>query len=62
MNVQNTLERGFGLSQEGYPVTSLQGFFDTVNRIGWDVIVSNAMDVIFGMRCVFGDRVGLDAG
>jgi len=59
-NVQNVLERGFGLSQEGYPITSLQGFSNTVDRIGWDVEGFNATHTIFGAGGVFCDRVGLD--
>ena len=40
----------------------LQGFSNTVERIGRDTIVSNATEVVFGVCCVLGDRVGLDVG
>jgi len=50
------------LSQEGYPVTSLQGFLNTIDHIRWDVEGFDATDVIFGVGGVFSDGVGLDAG
>jgi len=56
------LKRDFGLSQEGYPITLLQGFSNTIDRIGWDVKGPNATDVIFGVGGVFIDRVGVDVG
>jgi len=62
MNVQNALERSFRLSQEGYSVTSLQGFSNTIDHIGWDMEGFDVTCVIFGMRGVFSDRVGLDMG
>jgi len=56
------LEGSFGLSQEGYSVTPLQGFSNTVEHIGQDMKGSDAVEVIFSMRGVFSDWVGLDMG
>jgi len=62
VNVQNALKGGFRLSQKGYSFTSLQGFSNTVKCIGRDVEGSDATDVVFSMRGVFSDGVGLDTG
>ena len=61
-DVQNTLQGNFGLSQEGYSVTSLQGFSNTIKCIGRDMEGSDPTEVIFGMCSVFSDGVGLGMG
>jgi len=61
-NVQNALKRGFRLSQDGYPITFAAMILEhhPAHRSG--CVVSDTSDVIFGVRCVFGDRVGLSMG
>ena len=62
MDVQNVLKGSFGLSQKGYSFTSLQGFPNTVKRIGQDMEGSDATDLVFGMCGIFSNGVGLDLG